>query len=53
MNLKVGRVTPCAPGLGPGNGGAHGVTLPTRPGRFRGSMREILWRILSWGSGLG
>ena len=29
MNLKVGRVTPCAPGFELADNGAHGVTRPT------------------------
>jgi len=41
MNRKVGRVTPCAPGLAGGGGGAPGVTRPTTANRFRGSMREL------------
>jgi len=32
-NLKVGRVTPCAPGLGKQENGAHGVTRPTDTAR--------------------
>ena len=44
MNRQVGRVTPCAPGLAGGGGGAHGVTRPTPANQFRGSKREILFR---------
>jgi len=32
MNLKVGRVTPCAPGSAITTNGAHGVTRPTTAG---------------------
>jgi pyrimidine operon attenuation protein / uracil phosphoribosyltransferase len=48
MNLKVGRVTPCAPGFGNRANGAHGVTRPTSTNRFRGSRREKrFWGILT------
>jgi ABC-type branched-subunit amino acid transport system substrate-binding protein len=39
MNVKVGRVTPCAPGLGKQANGAHGVTRPTPTHRFWDSFR--------------
>ena len=42
MNLRVGRVTPCAPfGFRQPFGGAHGVTRPTRGRRF-----EIILQVL-------
>ena len=41
-NLEVGRVTPCAPGLGDCGGGAHGVTRPTLRLRVRGSFNRIV-----------
>ena len=48
MNLKVGRVTPCAPFPQSPQAGAHGVTRPTAL-RFKGSMPEIIQRNLSLG----
>ncbi len=44
MNLKVGRVTPCAPFAHLTRPGAHGVTRPTAVPQFRGSRREIFIR---------
>ena len=44
MNLKAGRVTPCAPSLYFAKPGAHGVTRPTTATWFRGSRREKMFR---------
>ena len=43
MNLKVGRLTPCAPFRLCPNPGAHGVTRPTCTNWFRGSTREMFF----------
>ena len=47
MNLRVGRVTPCAPPPQSPTPGAHGVSRPTTKAWFRGSKRECYRRILS------
>ena len=39
MNLKVGRVTPCAPGRGHGRTARRGLTRPTGAERFMVPMR--------------
>src|SRR5690349_16979165 len=48
MNLKVGRVTPCAPlKITTRPNGAHGATRPTFRCRFKGSKHELFREILS------
>ena len=38
--LKVGRVTPCAPGQGLAPVGAHGVARPTNPSTNQPNRRD-------------